>query len=421
MRTTVIAIAVSPFYAAALAFFAYYPLLSAVMWIWTSLIYFARRERGANEEFYTVPENELPMVSVVVPSYYEELNAGRTIEAVLAIDYPRLEVIVVDDGSGDRTLPIERSHLSDPRLRVVHKEVNEGKALAINDAMPLLSGELLLVVDGDSSPHPDVLRWMVPHFVRNPRLGAVTGNPRVRNHEALLAKIQTVEFSSVISLLKRAQTVWGRVMTVSGVLALYRVSAIEAVGLFVHDAVTEDMTTSWELQRRHFDIRYEPRSMVDMQVPPTLRGLWKQRYRWARGLAQLLRRNVDIFANVHARGLYPVFIEASLSIVWAYCFVGLTAMWLVTWIAGAPLLGATPVPSWWGMLIGTTSLAQLGLGVWMDRKYDPRVTAYYAWAALYPVIYWIQMAVVTVVATPRGLTQPYSSGKWRTIRFVESE
>lgn len=418
MRAVVTAIAASPVYVAALGFFAYYPFFSAIMWIWTSLIYFARRERGANEEYYTVPDERLPTVSVVVPSYREELTACGTMAAVLGLDYPRLEIVVVDDGSTDRTLVKVRSCLVDPRVRVVRKEVNEGKALAIDDVVPLLSGKLMLIVDGDSQPHRDVLRWMVPHFVRNPRVGAVTGNPRVRNRDRLLAKIQAVEFSSIVSLLKRAQSVWGRVMTVSGVLALYRVSAIEDVGLFVHDAATEDISTSWKLQRRHYDIRYEPRAMVDMQVPPTLRALWKQRYRWARGLAQVLRRNVGIFKDLRERRLYPVFVEASLSIVWAYCFVVLTTMWLVTWLAGAPLLGATPIPAWWGMLIGTTSLVQLALGVWMDRRYDPDVTAFFAWAALYPVIYWIQMAVLTALATPRGLLQPHSPGRWHTPRIA---
>ncbi len=396
-------------------------MFSAVVWITTSLIFFFRRERpGATRDaFYEVAEDDLPLVSVVVPAFREELTVCGTMAALLELDYPRLEIVLVNDGSPDSTLMKARSYLHDERVRVINKTCNQGKAMALNDVLPVLNGSLMLVIDGDSAPHADSLRYMVPHFLRNPRLAAVTGNPRVRNRTTLLAKIQTVEFSSIVSLLKRAQVVWGRVMTVSGVMALYRVSALEDVGLFVHDASTEDISTSWKLQRRKYDVRYEPRAMVDMQVPPTLRGLWRQRIRWAKGLAQVLRRNGDIWIHWSERRLYPVYLEAALSILWAYSFVLLTGMWFVTWLLGTSLLGATPVPALWGLLIGTLSLAQLWIGVWMDRRYDPSVTRFYAWAAWYPVIYWIQMAIITVISTPGGLIHPSGKGTWHTQRESE--
>jgi biofilm PGA synthesis N-glycosyltransferase PgaC len=412
----ILELAVSPAYRALLGFFALYPLFSSIMWVLTAGIYFWRREVHGDETFYELADEDAPMVSVVIPSFHEGLTECGTMGAVLELDYPNLEIFVVDDGSADDTLAKARSFLADDRVRVVHKRVNEGKALALNDVLPLTRGEYIYVIDGDAKPHSDALRWMVPHFLRNARLGAVTGHPVVRNRDRLLAKVQTVEFASIVSLLKRAQVVWGRVMTVSGVATLWRKSALEDTGLFVHDAATEDISTSWRLQRRHYDIRYEPRAMVDMQVPPTLGSLWKQRARWAQGLAQVLRRNGDIWLHWKDRRFWPVYLEATASIVWAYTFVLLTIMWLVTWLAGMPLLGATPVPAWWGMLIATTALVQLFIGVRMDRRYDPEIVRYFAWASVYPVVYWIQMALITAVATPGGWLSPYSDGRWQTER-----
>jgi biofilm PGA synthesis N-glycosyltransferase PgaC len=421
MHAVISDIAASLPYKLLVLFFGLYPMVSALMWIGTSFIFFFRRERRSKsaEAFYDVPDDDLPFVSVVVPAFSEELTVCGTMAAMMDLDYPRLEIVLVNDGSPDSTLTKARSYLLDERVRIINKTCNQGKAMALNDTLPLLNGSLMLIIDGDSAPHADSLRWMVPHFLKNPRLAAVTGNPRVRNRSSLLAKIQTVEFSSIVSLLKRAQVVWGRVMTVSGVMTLYRVSALEDVGLFVHDASTEDISTSWKLQRRKYDVRYEPRAMVDMQVPPTLEGLWKQRRRWAKGLAQVLRRNAGIWTDWSQRRLYPVYLEATLSILWAYSFVLLTAAWLVTWLLGAPLLGATPVPALWGMLIATISLVQLWVGVWMDRRYDPSVTRYYAWAAWYPLIYWIQMAIITVISTPSGLLHPVGEGTWHTPRETE--
>lgn len=409
----------SPLYLIATAFFAWYPLFTSIMWAMTAVIYAFRRERKADLDFYRVDDAGLPAVTVIVPAHCEGEMITRTVTGVLALDYPHLQVIVISDGSTDDTVARASEFLHDERLTLIDKRVNEGKALALNDAMALATGELIMVLDADSTPDPDALRWMAPHFVRNPRLAAVTGNPRVRNTDRLLGKIQAVEFSSIISLLKRAQVVWGRVMTVSGVMALYRKSALEDVGLFVHDCATEDIATSWELQAKFYDVRYEPRAMVRMQVPPTVRALWNQRARWARGLAQVLRRNLRIWTSWKNRRLFPVYIEATASILWAYCFVVLSIMWIVTWVAGAPLLGATPFPMWWGMIIGTAALIQLGTGVLMDSRYDREVLRFYPWAVLYPLIYWIQMSVITVIATPAGWFKPHGPGTWRTPRTAD--
>lgn len=409
-----------PVYDVMMAFFAMYPLSTSIMWAVTAIICALRRERRSKLGFYEFPDGSaVPKVSVVVPAHSEGKIIANTLERILELDYPDLQVIVISDGSHDDTLQKAQAFLSDERVTVIDKRVNEGKAMAINDALVFATGELVLVMDADAYPEPDALRWMVPHFIRNPRVAVVTGNPRVRNTDTLLGKIQAVEFSSIISLLKRAQVIWGRIMTVSGVMALYRKSALHDVGSFVHDSATEDIATSWELQRKFYDIRYEPHAMARMQVPPGLRSLWNQRLRWARGLAQVLRRNVDIWKSWKNRRLFPVYLEAALSITWAYCFVTLTAIWAITRLLGAPLVGATPVPAWWGMLIGTAALFQLLVGILMDRRYDRSVTKFYLWAALYPLIYWIQMSLITVIATPSGILRPKGPGTWRTPRTSE--
>lgn len=419
MREIIAEIGASPAYLIVMVFFAWYPLFTSIMWAVTAVMYALRREGRSQQDYYQIDETELPRVTVIVPAHCEGAMITRTIEGVLALDYPRLQAIVISDGSTDETVSLAQAFLDDERLTVIDKRVNEGKAMALNDAIPLAEGELILVLDADSTPDPDALKWMVPHFVNNPRLAAVTGNPRVRNTDRLLGKIQAVEFSSIISLLKRAQVVWGRVMTVSGVMALYRKSALEDVGLFVHDCATEDIATSWTLQSRYYDVRYEPRAMVRMQVPPTLKSLWAQRIRWARGLAQVLRRNAKIWRSWKNRRLFPVYLEAAASIVWAYSFVLLTALWITTWLLGAPLLGATPYPQWWGMLIGTASLIQIATGVLMDHRYDPAIVKYYPWAVLYPLVYWMQMSLITVLATPAGWFKPHGPGTWRTPRIAE--
>jgi biofilm PGA synthesis N-glycosyltransferase PgaC len=97
----------------------------------------------------------------------------------------------------------------------------------------------------------------------------------------------------------------------------------------------------------------------------------------------------------------------------------LTALWIVSYSAGYPPIGASPIPNWWGMLIATMCLAQLLTGVLLDRRYDRRIPVYYVMAIFYPLIYWIIMAIVTAVSTPSALLQSHTRRapvRWKPVR-----
>ncbi|MEK7817270.1 MAG: glycosyltransferase [Actinomycetota bacterium] len=409
------AIAGNVIYQAALYFFAIYPIFFSLVWVITSIIYYLRREHAGDGGFYDIDEQ--PMVSVLIPAYFEERNIAGTVEHALELNYPNYEVIVIDDGSRDRTWEEVRQFLGNPGLRVIRKEQNEGKAMAINDAIPAANGSIIVIIDADAKVHPDFLKYIVPHFVRLPRVAGITGNPRVTNTGSLIAKIQAVEFSSIIAILRRAQTVWGRILTVSGVVSAFRKSAVLDVGLFDPDMATEDIAMSWKLQKRFYDVRYEPRAMADMEVPDTVMGLWRQRRRWAKGLSQVLRRNKDVLSHYKYRRLWAVYLEAALSIVWAYCLVILTIFWVISYSAGFQPLGAAPIPNWWGMLIATFSITQLLTGVLLARRYDTKIGWFFLWSVLYPIGYWIYMSIITVVSTPAGFfLKSQGPTRWRSVR-----
>jgi biofilm PGA synthesis N-glycosyltransferase PgaC len=156
---------------------------------------------------------------------------------------------------------------------------------------------------------------------------------------------------------------------------------------------------------------------VWMRVPATLRGLWRQRRRWATGLAQVLRRYGPEILNWKSRRLWPLVGESFLSIAWAYCFVFLTCLWILCYSIGYPPLGASPIPNWWGMLIGTMCLIQLMTGVVLDRRYDRRIPFYYFTAVFYPLMYWILMAVITSISTPRSILsrKPRGPVRWKPV------
>jgi poly-beta-1,6-N-acetyl-D-glucosamine synthase len=381
-----------------LYFYGIYPVFMACIWIVLSLFFFFRRERQQSAQL----ESPAPFVSVIVAAFNEELAISRTLDALLELNYPGYEVIVIDDGSTDKTAQIVREYTKRGPIRLLRKEVNEGKAMALNDALPICRGEIFLLIDADIAVTPDILLHMVPHF-RSGRVAAVTGNPRVANRESLLKTLQAIEFSSIISMQRRAQRIWGRVMTVSGAVFALRRSAILDVGPFLPSMATEDIDLTWRLQMRFWDVRYEPRAVVWMQVPHNLRELWKQRRRWARGLAQVLKAYRKVPTKWVWRRLWPVFYESIVSILWAYTFLGITTFWTFCLCVGYEPYGASPIPNFWGMLIASACLVQLAVGALQDRRYDPKIGVCLVEAIYYPLIYWTLMSMITGIYTIESL------------------
>ncbi len=390
-------------------------MLTGIMWILTSLMYSFRRERDILEK-PGLPDDP-PFVTILVPAYCEALHVVESIESLLTIDYPAFEILVVDDASTDDTLHRLHPYVASGKIRLVRKTVNEGKAMAINDALLCARGDIVLIVDADARPERNILRHLVPHF-SSPRVGGVTGNPRVLNRDKLLGRLQAIEFTSIVSLQKRAQRVWGRILTVSGVVGAFHKDALRDVGYFSPDMATEDIDVSWKLQLRHWDIRYEPRAVVWMRVPERLRDLWNQRRRWSLGLAQVLRRHGKEALKWKSRRFWPVVAESVTSIFWGYSFVILTTIWIISYAVGYPPVGASPIPNWWGMMMATVCLGQLLTGVLLDRRYDAELGRSYPIAIFYPLIYWMLLALVTFRSTPAGfLRAPERKGtRWKTRR-----
>ncbi|MFT6430505.1 MAG: biofilm PGA synthesis N-glycosyltransferase PgaC, partial [Halopseudomonas sp.] len=280
-----------------LNFVFFYPLLMSALWIAGGVYFWLHWERKwpwSREG--DVPAPELlgsPLVSILIPCFNEGPQVAETATAALAQRYLNIEVVAINDGSTDDTGDILNELARQyPLLRVVHLAKNQGKAVALRMGALAARSEYLVCIDGDALLAEDAVAYLVAPLIENPRVGAVTGNPRIRTRSTLIGRIQVGEFSSIIGLIKRTQRVYGRVFTVSGVVAAFRRSALDRVKYWSPDMITEDIDISWKLQLDHWSIFYEPRALCWILMPETLRGLWKQRLRWSRGGAEVLRKNI---------------------------------------------------------------------------------------------------------------------------------
>jgi poly-beta-1,6-N-acetyl-D-glucosamine synthase len=381
-----------------LAVVALYPLATAALWIAGGVLFRVLEE----------PAAELPAawpgVSVVVPAYNEEAVIATSIAAVLASDYPELELIVLDDGSTDDTEAVALSAAADdPRCHVFRDPVNRGKAERLNEGFARASHELVVVADADTHLHPQAITRLVARMLSSPLLAAVAGAPHVTNRGRLLPAMQVLEAAAIIGLIRRTQALTGRVGTVAGVLGLFRRDRVLAVGGFDSRMATEDIDLTWRLLQAGWHTSYEPHALVGMQVPVTLGALWAQRRRWARGQGEVLHVHLREVFRWRNHRVWLVSLESLASLLWVFA-IGLSLLLvLIHTPFGGEVLG---VGMAWGIAICVVATIQLAVAMQVDFSHDKLMLRAFMVGPLYPIAYWlISLAAALreqVIALARG-------------------
>ncbi|QTF07808.1 poly-beta-1,6 N-acetyl-D-glucosamine synthase [Brenneria izadpanahii] len=350
-----------------------------------------------------------PLVSVLIPCYNEEQNARETIEAALAQRYQNIEVIAINDGSKDDTAAVLNQLASEyDRLRVIHLASNQGKAVALQTGAAAAKSDLLVCIDGDALLDRDAVVYLAAPLVDNPRVGAVTGNPRIRTRSTLIGRMQVGEFSSIIGLIKRTQRVYGMIFTVSGVVAAFRRRALADVGYWSPDMLTEDIDISWKLQLRHWSVFFEPRALCWILMPETLRGLWKQRLRWAQGGAEVFLKNLRNLWSWRHRRIWPLFFEYSISTIWAFTYaISIVLFFLGQFIDIDENIRVENIfpPAFTGMVLAVTCLLQFSISLLIDRRYEENLGKSLFWVIWYPMVYWMLSLFTSLVGFPKVMLQ----------------
>lgn len=259
-----------------------------------------RRRLARDDRSGRWDERSAPFVSIIVPAFNEEKVIGEAVRSHLDMDYPALEVVVVDDGSADRTAEMARevAEKERPGRIQVHKVPNAGKGNALNYGIQKAKGDLLLCVDADSRLDPDSLRYAVRHM-KDPKVGAVAGNVKVLNRHKIITKLQALEYIVGQNLMRRILGLFGIVGIVPGPFGLFRRQALEEVGYYTDDTFAEDCDLSLRLLAGGWRIVDEINAVVRTEAPEKLLPFIKQRYRWTRGVLQSLRKHKRGFAGAY--------------------------------------------------------------------------------------------------------------------------
>jgi len=233
-----------------------------------------------------------PRVSVLIPAFNEEGVIVDTVRSALASDYPELEVIVVDDGSIDRTAELVRENFGrDPRVRLVLQS-NHGKPSALNNGLGEATGEIVVSIDADTIVDARAIRLLIRHFA-NPDVGAVAGNVKVMNRNRWLTRWQALEYITSQNLEKRAFDLLNCIPVVPGAVGAWRADLLRSNGGFSGDTVAEDTDLTLTIRRQGWKIRYDEHAIGRTEVPDTVDALVRQRFRWTFGTLQAIWKHRD--------------------------------------------------------------------------------------------------------------------------------
>ncbi|MDI6860435.1 MAG: glycosyltransferase [Caldisericia bacterium] len=380
-------------------FLFWFPVITSIFWTISAIHFYNTKEKKE----YKIDEKSLPPVTIIIAAHNEEKFIKDTLEALKNLNYPKYDVIVVDDASKDKTPKIVEEYLKFENFHFIKLNKNVGKAMAVNIGVLHSKTDLVVVIDADTILDKDSLKYVAHHFKKIPRLAAVTGNPRVLNRTNILTYIQTAEFSSIISLLKRSQRSIGRIFTVSGAFTTYNKNVLKEVGCFSHLTATEDIDITWRIEKNFYNVFYEPKAIAWIRVPESLKELIRQRKRWALGGWHMLRIHFDILFNFKYKRLFIAFIEFVLAYIWSILFIVFSFLWILSKLFLYKGFTISPIPTWYGAFISLVCLVQFFVSSLLDKKYDKGIFKYYFFVVWYPIIYWTLNPILVFITLKEGL------------------
>jgi cellulose synthase/poly-beta-1,6-N-acetylglucosamine synthase-like glycosyltransferase/peptidoglycan/xylan/chitin deacetylase (PgdA/CDA1 family)/spore germination protein YaaH len=261
------------------------------------VIYLAYRFRRSPPMDFAEP------ASVVIAAYNEGKVIAATLQSLLKTDYQgELEVIVIDDGSGDDTsAEVEKIGVIDSRVRLIRQD-NRGKARALQRGIAAAKHELIAFIDADTHCQRRTLRYLLAPF-GNPAIGGVSGHAKVGNLRSFIARCQSLEYTVGFNLDRRAYTRWNCITVLPGAISAIRKTAIDRAGGLSLDTLAEDTDLTLSLHKQRLRSVYVPAAVAWTEAPETVRALSRQRFRWAYGTLQCLWKHRDMVFNWKYRAL----------------------------------------------------------------------------------------------------------------------
>jgi cellulose synthase/poly-beta-1,6-N-acetylglucosamine synthase-like glycosyltransferase/peptidoglycan/xylan/chitin deacetylase (PgdA/CDA1 family) len=344
-----------------------------------------------------------PSVAVIVPAYNEEVGIQRSVRSIATNNYPDFEVLVVDDGSTDRTARlVEELELDNVRLV---RQDNAGKAGALNTGIELSDAEIVVMVDGDTLFEPTTIRKLIAPLA-DENVAAVSGNTKVGNRRGLLGRWQHIEYVIGFNLDRRMYDVLQATPTVPGAVGAFRRSVLSQVGGVPADTLAEDTDLTLAIGRTGRRVVYAEDARAWTEAPATLSTLWRQRYRWSFGTMQAVFKHKGAIVSRDprqrriGRRALPYMLLFQIALPVAAPLIDLFSLY------GLLFTGALRAAIIWGAF----NILQLGIGVYAFRL--DREPLRPLWALPLQQFVYRQLMYLVIIESSVSAIQGARSG-WR--------
>ncbi len=282
------------------AIFLVFMLISTVRLLILGTLSFLQRKR---EKLIIYDENiaNYPLVSIIVPSYNEEVNIVSSLNNLIKCDYANYNIVFVDDGSKDKTWEIvNKEFANNPTIQLFTKP-NGGKASALNFGISKTEAQYVVCIDADTKLAPNAVSLLMKHFLTlstdGKQIGAVAGVVKVGNDLNLLTKWQNIEYITSQNFDRKGFAYANAITVVPGAIGAFKKDAIQAAGGFTTDTLAEDCDLTIRILRAGYRVMNEPNSIAYTEAPETLKMFMKQRFRWSFGVMQTFWKHSDMLFN----------------------------------------------------------------------------------------------------------------------------
>ncbi len=235
-------------------------------------------------------EFDFPSCTIMIPAHNEAKVIGKTIEAMLRLEYPpdRLRILVINDGSTDETASVVQGYVSgDPRVvlfTVPPGEGGRGKSRALNIGLRQVQSDIIAIYDADNTPAPNALRYLAAQLISDKELGAVIGKFRTVNKDAtLLTRFINIETLSFQSILQAGRWQMHNISTLPGTNFVIWTDLVRSLDGWDEEALTEDSELSIRIYEKGYKIKFIPYAVTYEQEPQEWKVWLRQRMRWVRG------------------------------------------------------------------------------------------------------------------------------------------
>lgn len=283
-------------------------VLRTVFIISAALLEYRQKPKLQKEFLKILKKTSWPPVSIIIAAFNEERVISQTLDSLLNTDYPLFEIIIVNDGSKDKTKEIVQDYQSQYKFIKLYNNIsNIGKAKSLNLGILHSRFDYIVTIDADTifATKKTLKKLILPLLSK--RISAVTCNLKVGNRYKTLTKWQNIEYVVGFNTIRRASHFFNCITVLSGAASAYKKQVLKSVGCFSNETITEDYDLALTLQKQGYKLAFEDSALALTEAPFTLQDLYKQRIRWLLGSLQCIWKHKDILFKPKNKFLSYIF------------------------------------------------------------------------------------------------------------------